>query len=143
MAAPTTQKTWRVSLTVEGREIGVFDKKTGGRTGSAALSYTPGNMDPQIALPGGTQVVEALTLTRYYDLVRDHDNLMPFLLAQAGKGTAVAKQRPLDKDGNAHGRTIVTTGILSYVSDPDTDSESDTAAMLTVEITPNGPKVMA
>lgn len=143
MAAPTTQKTFRVSLTVDGRDCGFWDKKSGGRITSPVLTYQPGNMDPQISLPGGTQTVETITLSRIYDRLRDHDNLMSFLLARSGKGRCVVKQRPLDPDGNGWGRSIVTTGTLQTVAPPDTDSESDTAAMLTLEVAPDGAVVMA
>jgi hypothetical protein len=138
MPAPTTQKTWRVSLTIDGRDCGVWDKKSGGKIGSPILTYPPGGMEPQISLPGATQTVDTITISRYYDRVRDHDNLLGFLLARSGKGRAVVKQRPLDDDGNGYGRSIVTTGRLQSVEPPATDNESDTPAMLTLEIAPDG-----
>jgi hypothetical protein len=143
MASPTTQKTFRVSLTVDGADAGVWDQKAGGKLGANVLTYLPGGMAPQISLPGGTPTKETITLTRYYDLVRDHDGLLAKLLAGVGRADCVVKQRPLDKDGNGHGKSIVTRGTLQSVQEPETDSTSDTQATVILEIAPDGPTTLA
>src|SRR4051812_41745551 len=113
MAQATTQKTFRVSLTVDGVDFGVWDAKSGGKVSSNVLTYLPGGEEPQISLPGGNPTIDTITLSRYYDLVRDHDNRIATLLARVGRARCVVKQRPKDADGNGHGKSIIWTGTLS------------------------------
>lgn len=141
--APTTQKTFRVSLTIDGEDFGVWDTKTGGKLGANVLTYLPGGMAPQVSLPGGTPTIDTVTLGRLYDLVRDHDNAKATLNAKCGSGRCVVKVRPLDGDGNGHGKSEIWTGKLSSVASPDTDSNSDNAALLVIEIAPDGPITLA
>lgn len=143
MSSPTTQKTFRVSLTVDGVDLGVWDTSTGGKLGANVLPYLPGGMGPQISLPGGTPTIDTIQLARNYDLIRDHDSAFPILNAGTGRARCVVKKRPLDADGNGHGRSIVWTGTLLSVDSPATDSNSDSAAILTVEIAPDGPITLA
>jgi hypothetical protein len=140
--APTTQKTYRVSLTVDGEDWGVWDTKTGGKVGANILTYLPGGMGPQIALPGGAPTIDTVSLSRIYDRVRDHPRLGT-LLDRIGKARCVVKQRPLDADGNGSGKSIVWRGTLASADPPATDGNSDTAALITVEIAPEGPVTLA
>lgn len=133
----TREDTFRVTLTVDGRDYGVWDKKTGGSADSNNTVYHPGGMAPQKSL-GGQPIYDVLTLERLYELERDHDNL-PGLLAAAGHGKAVAKQLPLDVNGQAYGRPIVYIGLLKKVQPPSHDSTSTNPAMLAVEISLDGP----
>lgn len=141
-AAPTTQKTFRVSLTIDGEDWGVWDTKTGGKVGSNVLPYLPGAMGPQIALPGATSTIDTVTLARLYDRVRDHPRVGT-LLDRTGKGRCVVKQRPLDPDGIGSGRSIIWRGTLTSADPPPTDGNSDAAALITLEITPEGPVTLA
>lgn len=142
-AAPTTQKTFRVSLTVDGVDMGVWDQKSGGKLGANVLTYLPGGMAPQISLPGGTPTKDTITLTRIYDRVRDHDGALAALISGVGRAVCVVKQRPLDADGNGWGKSIVTRGTLASAQEPDTDSTSDTPATIILEIAPDGPTTLA
>jgi hypothetical protein len=143
MASPTTQKTFRVSLSVDGVDLGVWDTSSGGKLGANVLPYLPGGMGPQVSLPGGTPTIDAVQLARNYDLIRDHDSAKPLLVAKTGRGRCVVKKRPLDADGNGHGKSEIVTGTLMSVDSPATDSNSDSAAILTVEISPDGPITFA
>jgi hypothetical protein len=133
-----TQSRWRLTVSIEGNDFGVWDKKTGGRVGSNVLMYSPGGMAPQVALTG-TKTTDAIQLQRIYDLPRDHDNITA-LYDAVGGGKCVVKQTPLDKDGNAYGGrgAIVWTGLLQDVSSPDVDSTANTEALVTITIAPNG-----
>lgn len=143
MAAPTTKKTFRVSLTVDGRDCGVWETFVGGGIGGAVLKLYPGGMAPIVSLPGGTPTIDTITLTRNFDRVRDHDNLIAFLFDRAGKGQAVCKMRPLDPDGNGYGKTIIWTGTVSKTSPPQPDSASDDSATYELQIEPGGPVTVA
>lgn len=135
--APTRKDTFRVTLTVDGNDWGVFETRTGGKTNGNSGTTKPGGMGPQIAL-GGTPTVEPVTLTRNYDRVRDHDRADQ-LTNRAGRARCVCKQRPLDADANAYGKSIVWTGILNAVDLPEHDANASDSAVMTLEITPDGP----
>lgn len=133
-----TASKFRVTLTVEGNDWGVWDKKTGGRLASNVTTYNPGGLAPQVVLTGN-QTVDTVQLQRLYDLLRDHDNLAE-LYAAVGGGKCVVKEMPLDNDGNAYGGrgAIVWTGVIQDVTAPDPDSNSNDAALVILTIAPNG-----
>lgn len=135
MSDTITESKFRITLTVDGHDWGLWDKKTGGGfTTGASLYQAAGG---QVAL-SGLPATAALVLTRAYNLDRDHAH-MPLLYSQAAKNKkATVKQLPLDADGNAFGSAIVWTGILTDVKEPDTDSTSVSAAQLEVTILPIG-----
>jgi hypothetical protein len=126
------QDTWSVSVSVDDVDYGVWDKKSGGNADSEETKYKPGGMAPEITL-GGSQSVENVTLSRLYDLNRDHQ-IISTLLARRGRAPAVVKQQPLDHDGNVFGSPVVFRGVLKAVNVPDVDSEGNDAAMVEIEI---------
>jgi hypothetical protein len=97
-----TQSKFRVTVTIEGNDWGVWDKRTGGRLASNTTTYSPGGLAPQVTLVGN-QTVDAVQLQRIYDLPRDHDNLQELFEADRRRTKCVVKQIPLDNDGNAWG----------------------------------------
>jgi hypothetical protein len=93
-------------------------------------------MGPRISL-GGSVNVGNVTVGRLYVLDRDHV-IMPWLLGRAGKGTMVISKQPLDVDGNAYGKSLTYRGKLKQVTPPEVDSNSSDAALLELEMTPDG-----
>src|SRR5262245_11254926 len=130
------QDQWSVALSVDGVDLGIWDKASGGEIDSEETTYKPGAMAPPIAL-GGSVNVGALTVSRLYDLQRDHLQVH-WLISRVGKGAAVAKRQPLDVDGNAFGKPITYTCRLKQVNPPEYDSESSDAALIELELTPQG-----
>lgn len=128
----TRSDTWAISVSINGINWGIFDKKSGGQVDSDTSTYKPGAMAPPIVL-GASKTTENVTLERNYRLGRDHDNIQK-LYDAVGSGRVVVSQQPLDADGNVYGNPIVYRGILKRVKAPDTDSESDAAAMLELEV---------
>jgi hypothetical protein len=51
--APTREDTWLVSLSIDGRDLEVWDKLSGGEVDSDESKYRPGGMAAEISL-GGT-----------------------------------------------------------------------------------------
>jgi hypothetical protein len=123
---------YAVSVVIDARNLGIFDKMGGGEVDSDDSKYRPGGMGAEISL-GGTVSVGNLNISRMYDLERDHP-LAPWLLSRAGKGQCRIIKQPLDTDGNAFGAPTVYTGRLKQVSLPDVDSESSDAGMLGLEV---------
>lgn len=132
-----TQNKFRISLTVEGNDLGVWDVSGGGEVTSATTVYNPGGGAAQLVLSGNT-TTGVVTMNRSYDLQRDHAIALARLLAAVGGGKCVAKIVPLDNDGNAFGKANVWTGTLTKVTPPPTDSNSNSAAIISIEITPAG-----
>jgi len=133
----TTRKDqWEVSLLVDGVGMGVFDVKTGGETDTTELTYMPGGMAPQVSL-GGMVAVAAIVISRLYRRDRDHLNIH-WLLGRVGKGKCVVRQQVLDINGAAWGTNLVARGTLKRVTLPEVDSNSTDAAIIEIEITPEG-----
>jgi hypothetical protein len=133
------QDQYAVTLTVDGNDLGIWDKLEGGEVDSEESKYKPGNMGAHISL-GGSVEVGNITVSRLYDLNRDHIGALGihWLISRVGKGNCVVNRQPLDTDGNAFGTPLVYTGKLKTVSPPEVDSESADAALLECEITPAG-----
>lgn len=133
------QDQYAVTFNVDGRDLGVWDKLSGGEVDSEETKYKPGGMGSQITL-GGSVEVGAVTLSRLYVLARDHEGAtgIHWLLSRVGKGRCTVNRQPLDADGNVYGRPVVYTGTLKTVTPPEIDSESSDAALIECEITPAG-----
>jgi hypothetical protein len=125
-----------VKVSVDGTDLGTWDKLTGGEIDSEETTYKPGGMGARVSL-GGSINVGNVTVSRLYDLARDHLTVH-WLIGRAGKGEAVISKQPLDPDGNVYGRPIVYSGRLKQVNPPEVDSESSDAALIELEITPVG-----
>lgn len=125
-----------ITVSVDDRDLGVWDKRSGGAVDSEETKYRPGGLASTISL-GGSVTVDNVTLQRLYDLGRDHA-LMPWLRSRVGKGQVTVTDQPLDVDGNAFGRPDVYTGVLKRVTPPDADSESSDAALVEIEVSTSG-----
>jgi len=126
----------RVTVKLDGRNLGVFDVMTGGETDSDILTYKPGGMAPAVSL-GGIPLVGQLIVSRLYTLDRDHP-LVHWVLTRVGVGVVVVNKAVLDPDGNAFGKPLVTRGVLKRCTPPEVDSNSTDAAVIELEITPQG-----
>jgi len=125
-----------IGVSVDGTDLGIFDKMSGGEVDSDETTYKPGAMGARISL-GGSQNIGVVTLSRLYDLTRDH-LIVHWLITRAGKGWVVIKKKSLDVDGNVWGDPLVYTGRLKMVHPPEPDSTSSTEALLELEVTPTG-----
>lgn len=114
------------------QSLGTFDGFTGGDVDSEETKFWPGGLGQQISL-GGRRTVNNFTVSRLYDLVRDHP-LMGWLMGGVGKADVTATKQPLTIDGAATGRPLVYQGKLKSVTPPDHDSESGSAAKFEMEI---------
>lgn len=125
-----------VTVMIDGEPTGVWDKKTGGGIDSEETKYPPGGMGQEIPL-GGRRTRDNITLQRLFKLDRD----LPLIKtwdALAGRAECVVNDQPLDNDGNPFGSPLVYTGVLKAVAVPDHDSESDDAALVSIEISTGG-----
>lgn len=130
------QDQWAVGLTIDGADYGIWAKLSGGEIDSEELKFKPGAMAPAVSL-GGSVEVGNITVSRLYQLNRDHDSIHQ-LIARVGKGNVTVSRQPLDTDGNAYGSPIVYTAKIKTVTLPEIDSESSDAALIEMELTPSG-----
>jgi hypothetical protein len=134
--APTREDTWLVTCTVDGRDLGTFDTKSGGELDSEESKYKPGGMAKEISL-GGSSTYGNLTITRYTDLILDWP-LIKWLAARVGFGRGAVGITPLAPNGERAGEPLVYGGTLKTVTPPDIDSTGTDAAMITLEFTIDG-----
>src|SRR3954468_15769537 len=92
--APTREDTWLISLSIDGRDLEVWDRWSGGEIDSDESKYRPGGLASEISL-GGTRTVGNITLGRNYDTLRDHP-MLPWLVSRVGAGRCVIGRQPLD-----------------------------------------------
>lgn len=152
MPGPTRSDTWEVHVECQDVrnaakpyiDLGIWDKKTGGQGDSEESSYSPGGMAPVVSL-GGKQTIENVTISRLYRHQNVHQRMTAMLFAGRGRAKMIIKQIPLDIDGNTDpaSKPIVWRGTLKRVQVPDVDSEANDAALLEVEMTPEGSIVVA
>src|SRR5262245_3290209 len=134
--APTREDTWLVSLSIDGRDLEVWDTLDGGEIDSEEAKYRPGGMAAEISL-GGTRTVGNITLGRNYDYLRDHP-LMQWLVDRVGFGRCTIGRQPLDPNRVPQGSPTRYTGTLKTVTPPAIDSMSNDPAKIELEITIDG-----
>jgi hypothetical protein len=128
---------YNVSVSIDGTQLGTFDKLTGGELDSEETKYKPGAMAPQITL-GGSTTVGNVVVSRLFDLDRDLPKI-PFLKSRVGKGTVTISVQSLSVDGDIKGSPRVYTGKLKTLKFPEPDSEATTsAAMLELTVSSGG-----
>jgi hypothetical protein len=130
------QDQYAVLVTIDGEDTGIWDKLTGGEVDSEELKYKPGGMARQISL-GGSVNVGNVTVSRLYDLTRDHLRLGGWI-AGVGRARVIIKKQPLDLNAIAFGPPVTYTGILKMVTPPEVDSEATDAALVELEVTTDG-----
>lgn len=114
------------------RQLGVFDKRTGGDTAVTAAKHRPGGWTTEksyATLPTYADVV----VSRVYERDRDHE-LVRSLINGSGRYMCTVVEQPLDPDGNAWGSPITWRGRLGQVKPGDYDSTSSAVRMFEVTI---------
>lgn len=129
------EDTYEVSLSINGKSFGIWDKFSGGAITSAELKYRPGGMRPQRSL-GGTKTVENVTLSRLHDEVVQA--MISELEDMVGNGSCVVSKQLLTPRGAPIGSPLVYTGTLQNLTPPDHDSEGEGAGLTEIEISTDG-----
>jgi hypothetical protein len=114
------------------KDLGTFDSFDGGEVDSEETKYWPGGMGEQLSL-GGRRSVGNVTVGRLYDLVRDHP-LMGWLMGGVGKASVTVTKTSLTIDSVAISAPLVYVGKLKTITPPGHDSESNDAAVYTMEV---------
>jgi hypothetical protein len=133
---PTREDTSNVTVSVDGRALGLFDNISGGELDSEENLYNPGGMIGEISI-GGRSTIGNVTVERYYDALRDHP-LMAWLANRRGWGRVTVGVTPRDAQGTVRGDPLTYTGTLKTVSPPELDSTGSDMATWGLEITCDG-----
>lgn len=138
MTASARHNEVRVSVRyrTETRDLGIFDTWEGGNVTADNTKHRRGGMGPQVAV-GGPKTIEDVTVTRDYDVLRDHQHAH-WLSSVVGKARVTASKIWLDDDDIAFGRPLVYTGVLIGYVNPEADSDSGDIAMVSLTINPDG-----
>jgi hypothetical protein len=118
------------------RDLGIFDTWEGGNVSADNTKHRRGGMGPQVAV-GGPKTIEDITITRDYDVIRDHPDAH-WLSSVVGRARVTASKSWLDENDRAYGRPIVITGVLIGYNNPASDSDSGDIAMVSLVINPDG-----
>ncbi len=127
----------RVTVTVAGKDLGVWDMFEGGEVKADSQKHRPGGMGPEESL-GGPRSREDFTLQRLYKLERDHP-ISKFLDNQVGTGEVVAVRTMLGTDRMPVGEPITFRGTLITYKHPPHDSSSNDKKMVVLEVSADEP----
>lgn len=120
-----------VSYRGETRDLGVWNGWDGGDASADGSKVRRGGTRNRRAL-GGAKDVENVTLTRDYDLARDHVNAH-WLYQATGSARGVLKKFFLDDFDRPFGRPMVFTGVLVGTGVPGLDMESSDPGEISLE----------
>ena len=108
----------------------------GGEVDSDEQKYRPGGMADPVSL-GGAVTMGNVTISRLYDLDRDH-SIVHTLLSLVGKATISVAKQPLDINRVPYGRPLIYKGKVNTVTPPEHDSTSSDPALIEIEFVPTG-----
>lgn len=135
MSDGTREQLFLVTLSIDGTDLGVWDKWDGGDMDSASTKYRSGGSAIEEDL-GGAITFSDITIARNYRLSRDA-GVLGFLFSKVGIGTCVVSKYPLNRDYSVFGPYIQAQGPLKTVTDPKVDSNAANPAILQLAISVN------
>jgi len=136
--AASRQDQARITVTVDGRPIGVWDERTGGDADSSVTQYAIGGMGPRLSLGGRPEVANVI-VRKLFDL--DVQAVSKFLVQRASKGVVVVTEQPLDTEGTALGDPYTWNGTLKRCKLPERNSDAQGPALIELEVAVSGPIV--
>jgi len=119
----------------ETRDFGVFDTWEGGNVTSDNTKHRRGALGIQISI-GGPKSIDDITITRDYDLARDHQHAH-WLSGCVGRARGVFRKQPLDDNSVAYGAPLVLQGVIIGYNHPSHDSDSSDVSMVALVLSPN------
>lgn len=120
-----------IHVVVDGIDLGIFQTFAGGASKADDTKNRPGAMGKEESL-GGPVSRDAFTVSRVYDLERDHP-LMKVLDNKVGSGVGSVSRTKLSRNRTPVGAPIGYTGVLISYQMPDSDSNSSDRAEFTLE----------
>lgn len=135
------EQMFRVTVTVAGRDLGVWDTFEGGQVGSDSELYYPGGMADGVALIGlvGT---EEVTVSRFFD-AELHALDKGFLTNNINGEITIGKQALTRTKDGVEGALETFRGVLTGVGTPQHDSNGNSVSMIELTATISGLPVMS
>lgn len=118
----STQQQALVTVTVDGRPLGVFDTLSGGDVTSDVTKRRPGGSTVQRSY-GSLPEYDDVTVSRVLERERDHE-LVRTLRGRIGRARATVSEQPLDDDGLPWGKPVTYSGRLAGIVAGEVDSDS-------------------
>lgn len=112
-------------------DLGIFENRTGGKGDSDSTKHREGGMG-ELRSHGGPQTMENVTVSRRYDIARDHSKYK-LLMRARGRARMRVVDQPLDEYGSAVGEPVVYQGKLKAVNPGDGNANSNDIKMLELE----------
>lgn len=132
------QDQWLNTLTIAGKNYGVWDTLAGGDIAFSENKYKKGGMKPEKTL-GGTKTVNNVTLGRLLDIEDADDwDLLKGLMVLEENTPATISRQPLDADGNPFGKPLGYTGLVLQAMPGDTDANQEGPQVWSVVISTDG-----
>jgi hypothetical protein len=119
------------------RDLGVFNGFDGGGATADSSKIRRGGTRTRKAL-GGVPDIDDITMTRDYDLARDH-NIIHWLYNAVGTADMVVHWWPLDDDDQPYGDPVTYTGKLTGCTKPGLDMGSGDPAELSLVVSCDTP----
>jgi hypothetical protein len=126
-----------LSVTIDGEDTGIWEKKTGGGMGSDNSLIYPGGRARPVSI-GGKQIPGPVTLVRTVDLDRDWPKIKLWQSKCGKQKPVIVKDQALDADDNVFGSPFTQIGTLTACNEPERDSEDSSAAQVTIEVAVEG-----
>ena len=122
-----------ITVTANGKSLGIFDSRSGGESTVAINQYYAGGRQTA-DLDAGRPTTGDVTVARRFDAKRDNE-VETDLRANIHRTEIVVTEQLLDDDGVAFLKPRVWTGKLNSVDTGGSDSNSDDLRMLTIVMT--------
>jgi hypothetical protein len=130
----TSESHGRITVSVEGEDLGVFDTMSEPSSSAEVEMRAPGGSDLRRATHGGPREDEAITVTREFVPERDHA-LSRRLRPRVGYADAAVREQPLDGARLPFGTpSVYAGGLLQDVQTSGYDSDSGTPRFLTLVV---------
>jgi hypothetical protein len=128
----STEQQWLVNVTVDGRDLGIYDSMSGGDVDVDSAKHRPGGMGPEKSYRS-LPTYKDVTVSRVLERERDWE-ILRWLQDKAGGVRAQVSRQPLDEDGNAWGTPMTWAGRLGPVKGGDVDSTSSKPTMYEFDV---------
>ncbi len=127
---PYREQQSRVTATLDGTSLGVWDNKTGGDQGSSSSQYQLGGMGKQISLGGSIQVTNVIVQVLQDGRI---EGVKKFIRSRVGKGILLISEQGLDDEGDPFGPADHWQGRLIRAKSADANQGSNAAKMFEME----------
>jgi hypothetical protein len=127
---------FRTTVEVDGEDLGVFDTCEGGAVSAEISKRRPGTARSKRATYGGPQDTDDVTIAREWVRSRDYP-LQRRLRTKTGWAEVRVTRVPLDPRFNVPSGAepeILVGGLLQQVQAPDSDSDGNDTAMLSLVV---------